>query len=77
MSSKPIPERAGVPMDTQTGRDVVPAAKQRLRGADRSGLGEAGWAEVPEDRVGEPDDTNVRPEFYEPASDTDPPDQPV
>ncbi len=64
-------------MDTQTGRDEVPAASNRLHGADRGDLGEDGWAEVPEDRIGHPDDTNVPPEFYEPASETEPPDQPL
>ncbi|HYD72940.1 MAG TPA: hypothetical protein VEF55_07360 [Candidatus Binatia bacterium] len=72
MSRKP-----SIPMDTQTGRDQVPAASDRLHGADRGNLGEEGWAEVPEDLVGHPDDTNVPPEFYEPASATDPPDQPL
>lgn len=61
-----------IPMDTQTGRDQVPAASDRLHGADRGGLGDDGWAEVPEDLVGDPDDTNVPPEFYEPASETKP-----
>lgn len=78
MSDKPrSPEETGVPMDTQAGREVVPAATHRLRGADRGGLGEEGWAEVPDDLIGDPDDTNVPPEFYEPASESDPPDQPV
>ena len=31
----------------------------RLYGADRSGLGEKGWAEIPEDGVGHPDDSNA------------------
>ncbi len=56
----------GVPMDTPAGREIVPAAKHRLHGADRSGLGEKGWAELSEDLIGHPDDTNVEPEFYEP-----------
>jgi hypothetical protein len=72
MSRKP-----STPMDTQTSRDEVPAASDRLHGADRGGLGEKGWAEVPEDNVGHPDDTNVPPEFYEHASDANPPDQPL
>ena len=71
MSRKP-----SVPMDTQTGRDEVPAPSDRLHGADRGDLGAEGWAEVSEDRVGHPDDTNVPPEFYEPASESEPPDQP-
>ena len=55
-------------MDTPNGRDEVPAAVDRLRGADRSGLGADGWAEVPADGVGHPDDTDIGPEFYEDAS---------
>ena len=69
--------KSKTPMDTQTGRDEVPAASDRLHGADRGGLGQDGWAEVPDDRVGHPDDTNVPPELYEPASETEPPDQPL
>jgi hypothetical protein len=69
--------KSGVPMDSQGDRQIVPAVKDRLRGADRSGLGQDGWAEVPEDNVGDPDDTNVPPAFYEPASESDPPDQPL
>jgi hypothetical protein len=65
------------PMDTPDGRVDVPAAPRRLHGADRGGLGQDGWAEVPEDLVGDPDNANVPPEFYEPASETDPPDQPL
>ena len=64
-------------MDTPYGRERVPAATDRLHGADRSGLGEEGWAVVPEDLVGDPDDGNVAPEFYEAASETNPPDQPL
>jgi hypothetical protein len=64
-------------MDTQTGREFVPAAPHRLHGADRGGLGADGWAEVPDDLVGDPDDANVPPEFYEPPSETKPPDQPL
>ena len=55
----------GVPMDTPAGRVYVPAA-HRLHGADRSGLGEKGWAEIPDDQIGHPDSGNVGPEFYEP-----------
>lgn len=55
----------GVPMDSHGERKIVPAA-DRLHGADRGGLGDEGWAEVPEDLVGDPDATNVPPEFYEP-----------
>lgn len=58
---------AGTPMDTPGERKLVPAA-DRLHGADRGGLGEEGWAEVPDDLVGDPDDTNVSPEFYEPPA---------
>jgi hypothetical protein len=63
---------ATTPMDTPHGREQVPAASERLHGADRGGLGQDGWAEVPEDLVGDPDDTNVPPEFYEPAAETKP-----
>jgi hypothetical protein len=38
----------------------------RLYGADRSGLGDKGWAEVPEDGVGHPDDSNVDPAWFTP-----------
>jgi len=62
-------------MDTPGGRKMIPAATERLRGADRSGLGEAGWAEVAEDGIGHPDDTNVPPEFYEPMSEIKRPDE--
>lgn len=58
-------------MDTPNGRVAVPAA-DRLRGADRSGLGEKGWSEVSEDRIGHPDDSNVPEAFYEPSSSEDP-----
>ena len=64
---------AGAPMDTPGARKIIPAATDRLRGADRSGLGDRGWAEVPEDRIGHPDDTNVEPEYYEPSSDIEQP----
>lgn len=59
--------KSGIPMDAPRGREIVPGAKHRLHGADRSGLGEKGWAEVSEDLVGHPDDTNVPEEFFEPA----------
>ncbi len=68
---------SGALMDTPGARKSVPAAPHRLRGADRSGLGGSGWAEVSEDKIGHPEDTNVSPDFYEPASEADPPDQPV
>lgn len=55
-----------VVMDTPAGRVVVPAATHRLHGADRSGLGEKGWAEIPDDQIGHPDAGNVGPEYYEP-----------
>jgi len=58
----------GIVMDAPYGREVIPGAGHRLHGADRSGLGQDGWAEVPEDRIGHPDDTNVPPEFYEPQA---------
>lgn len=57
----------GIPMDAPHGRETVPAAPHRLHGADRSGLGEKGWAEVPEDGIGHPDDTNIPTDFFEPA----------
>jgi hypothetical protein len=44
----------------------APAAPHRLHGADRSGLGEDGWSEVPESNIGHPDDTNIDPAYYEP-----------
>jgi hypothetical protein len=56
-------DRSTAPTDA---RNRAPAAPRRLHGADRSGLGEKGWAEVPESNVGHPDDTNVEPEYYEP-----------
>ena len=59
-------DRSTAPMDTPNGRVEAPAAPHRLHGADRSGLGERGWAEVPADLIGDPDDTNVPPDFYEP-----------
>lgn len=58
-------------MDTPNGRVETPAATGRLHGADRAGLGADGWAEVPDDLVGHPDDTNVAPEFYEPLTDAE------
>jgi hypothetical protein len=54
-------------MDTPTGRVEVPGVIHRLHGADRGGLGDKGWSEVPESGVGDPDDTNVPPEFFEPG----------
>jgi hypothetical protein len=61
-------DRKTIEMDTPDGRVSVPAAAHRLRGADRSGLGEKGWSEVAEDRIGRPDDTNVAEEFFETPS---------
>lgn len=63
---------AKTPMDTPHGREQVLAVAERLHGADRGGLGDEGWAEVPDDLVGDPDDTNVAPEFYEPMGETKP-----
>ncbi len=77
MSDNTKAEPSGVPMDSHGERKIVPAVQHRLHGADRGGLGDAGWAEVKEDLVGDPDDTNVPPEFHEPASECDTPDQPV
>jgi len=59
-------------MDTPSGRDEVPAAVDRLRGADRSGLNADGWAEVAEDRIGHPGDSDVPPAYYENSSDLPP-----
>lgn len=56
-----------IPMDTPHGRVEVPGARHRLHGADRSGLGDKGWSEAPADQVGRPDDTNIPPDFFEPA----------
>lgn len=55
-----------IEMDTPAGRVRVPGATDRLHGADRSGLGQKGWAETPEDGVGHPADGNVPAEYYEP-----------
>jgi hypothetical protein len=71
------PKPAGAAMDTPGARQIIPAAQQRLRGADRSGLGEAGWAEVSDHGIGHPDDSNVPAEYYQPASERDPLDPPV
>lgn len=65
------PDAGKVEMDDPGGRVLVPAATHRLRGADRSGLGEKGWTEVPDDRIGRPGDTNVPEAYYEPVSDFD------
>ncbi|MGD9981923.1 MAG: hypothetical protein AB7H66_07060 [Hyphomonadaceae bacterium] len=64
-------KRQGIPMDTPHGRERVPAAEHRLHGADRSGIGQKGWAEVPDDLIGHPDDTNVPRDWFEPPSDAD------
>jgi hypothetical protein len=61
-------DRPTTPMDTPHGRVEVPAAPHRLHGADRSGLGDKGWAEVPADQAGHPGDTNVAREFFEPLT---------
>jgi hypothetical protein len=61
-------KEGAVHMDTPDGRVPVPAAVHRLHGADRSGLGEKGWAELPDDLVGHPDDTNIDPVFFQPIS---------
>jgi hypothetical protein len=58
-------------MDAPRGRETVPGAQHRLHGADRSGLGEKGWAEVGEDRIGHPEDTNVPRDWFEPPSDAE------
>lgn len=57
----PNSPKSTVPMDTQTGRAAIPAVTGRLHGADRSGLGDKGWAETPADQIGNPDDTDVSP----------------
>jgi hypothetical protein len=59
---------SGIPMETPHGCEIVPAAPHRLHGADRSGLGEKGWAEVTEDLIGHPDDTNVPQDWFEPPA---------
>jgi|GEM_PF-3012461 len=64
MTARSKPEL--VAMDTPAGRAGVPAPAHRLHGADRSGLGDKGWAEIPDDQVGHPDESNVGPEYYEP-----------
>ena len=60
-------EESALEMDTSAGRIKVPAAKGRLHGADPSGLDEKGWATTPDDKVGDPDDTNIAPELHEPG----------
>lgn len=59
-------EKHGISMDTPNGRVEVPGVAERLHGADRSGLGDDGWAEVAPDGVGHPDDTNVPPDYHLP-----------
>lgn len=69
LMSKPKDETPGLSMDTSNGRETVPGVPDRLSGADRSGLGEKGWAEVPDDLVGRPDDTNITPDLHQPTRD--------
>jgi len=57
-------DRPTTPMDTPDGREEVPVAAGRLHGADRSGLGEKGWAEVED--VGHLDDSNVPRDYFKP-----------
>jgi hypothetical protein len=64
-------DKPGIPMDAPHGREIVPGAPHRLHGADRSGLGQKGWAEVPEDLIGDPDDSNVPRGWFEPPGDDD------
>lgn len=40
------------PRDRSEPRTGETSKVEKLHGADRSGLGDKGWAEVPEDRVG-------------------------
>jgi len=61
-------DKTTTPMDTPGGRKDIPAAPARLHGADRSGLGDKGWSETPDDLVGRPSDTNVPPALHEPIS---------
>jgi hypothetical protein len=53
-------------MDTRDGRGAAPQAHHRLHGADRSGLGDKGWSETPDDLIGDPDNSNVEAELYDP-----------
>ena len=64
--AKDTDEAQGVTMDTRDGPKNVPGVPGRLSGADRSGLGQKGWAEVPEDGAGHPDDNNVDQDFFVP-----------
>ncbi len=60
-------------MDTQNGAKIVPAAADRIHGADRSGLGDEGWAEFSEDKIGAPDDAQsdvARPSQWEQPAQT-------
>jgi len=59
-------DKTTTPMDTPGGRKDIPAAPDRLHGADRSG--DKGWSETPDDLIGRPSDTNVQPELHEPIS---------
>lgn len=38
----------------------------RLHGSDRSGLDSKGWSETPDTLIGDPDDSNVDSELYDP-----------
>lgn len=40
--------------------------QKRLHGSDRSGLGNKGWSETPDDLAGDPDDSNIDGELYDP-----------
>jgi hypothetical protein len=53
-------------MDARGGREAPPVANDRLHGADRSGLGDKGWSETPDDLIGNPDDSNIDAELYDP-----------
>ena len=44
--------QSAVPPKSQSPRTDRVDALERLRGADRGGMGEDGWAEVPDDLVG-------------------------
>jgi hypothetical protein len=65
------PAPVGVPMETPGATIIVPTAPDQLEGADRSGLGDKGWAETPDDLTGHPDETNIGPEMHR-----DPPNAP-
>ena len=66
MSQPPRKPAHTVAMDAGQDRMEFPAAPGRLHGADRSALGQTGWAEVAEDLIGAPDDSDIGPEYFKP-----------